>query len=358
MNVRGMGAGDGFTFSYSEDGRPEMVSLYGDMLAQMGSVSAPEAYLPADVNSVWPAIRQLAVAGDPALENILPAALSEQVPGQFAVLDPVAGMHRPVDPSSVTDVGRLTERRTTNLEVGYKGLLFGRLAAGIDVYYTRMHNFIGPLMVETPHVFIDSAAFVDVLTDDIVATSGGALDSATAEAVAGSIYDEFRELPIGLVSPEELQNPTDVVMTYRNFGEVDLFGVDLSLTYHFNEHWNISGNYSYISKNMFRDLDGVTDLAVNAPRHKFGGCVQYLSSRLGLDTRLNFRWVDGFPMNSGVYIGEVKRYAVFDLNIAYDLTSSTRVALTVQNLFDNRHAEFVGAPEMGRLAILRVTQSF
>jgi hypothetical protein len=33
----------------------------------------------------------------------------------------------------------------------------------------------------------------------------------------------------------------------------------------------------------------------------------------------------------------------------------TRLSLTVQNLTNNRHREFVDVPEIGRLAILRLT---
>jgi iron complex outermembrane receptor protein len=356
MNVRGMGTVDGFSFKYSPDGRPDMVSLYGGLLANMDLIASPESYLSANANSVWPAIRQAAIAGDASLEALLPQTLSETVAGEFASLDPSTGEYNPIDPLSVSDVESLRERKTTAFEVGYKGLIGDRLSVRADVYYMRINDFIGPLMVETPHVFIDSVAFVETLTGDIVDNSGGTLDSATAEAVAVGVYDEFGPLPIGLASPQELQNATDVVMTYRNFGKVDLGGADLALTYHLNEHWNLTGHYSYISKNYFRNLDGVADLSANAPRHKFGGCLEYLNAGLKFNGRLNFRFVDGFPVNSGVYVGKVDRYAIFDLCLNYDL-NLTRFSLTVQNLLDNRHAEFVGAPELGRLAILRVTQS-
>ncbi|UCG60421.1 MAG: TonB-dependent receptor [Candidatus Zixiibacteriota bacterium] len=354
MNIRGMGTVDGFSFRYSPDGRPEMVSLYGGTLDDMGLIASANSYLPADVNSVWPAIRQAAIDSDPALEAVLPETLSQQIAGQFAVLDPNTGEHQPIGPLSVTDVENLRERRTTAFEVGYKGLIADRLSVRADVYYTRIHDFIGSLMIETPHVFIDSSAFVETLTGDIVDNSGGAIDTASAEAVAISMYDEFGPLPIGLASPEQLQNATDVVMTYRNFGEVDLAGADVALTYHASEHFNVSGYYSFISKNYFHNLDNIADLSANAPRHKFGGCLEYLSAGLGFSGRLNFRYVDGFPVNSGVYVGEVDRYAIFDLCLTYDPFVRSRLSLTVQNLFDNRHAEFVGAPELGRLAILRV----
>jgi len=36
---------------------------------------------------------------------------------------------------------------------------------------------------------------------------------------------------------------------------------------------------------------------------------------------------------------------------------NTRLNLTVQNLLNNKHKEFVGLPEIGRLALVRLTQA-
>jgi iron complex outermembrane receptor protein len=61
-------------------------------------------------------------------------------------------------------------------------------------------------------------------------------------------------------------------------------------------------------------------------------------------------------MNSGVYVGDVESYTVVDANVGYRLPwiAGTAVQLQVYNLFDEDHREFVGAPEIGRLALVRV----
>jgi hypothetical protein len=48
-----------------------------------------------------------------------------------------------------------------------------------------------------------------------------------------------------------------------------------------------------------------------------------------------------------------------DANVSYRLPFSrmTEIALAGTNIFDTRHKEFVGAPELGRLVYLRVRQS-
>ena len=102
------------------------------------------------------------------------------------------------------------------------------------------------------------------------------------------------------------------------------------------------------------------DIALNVPKHKFGGSIQYLNPDLGLGAQLRLRYVDSFPVISGVFIGDIDSYATLDLNAGYSLPFSrdTRFSLTIQNLLDNNHQETVGGPEIGRLAMVRLTQSF
>ena len=42
-------------------------------------------------------------------------------------------------------------------------------------------------------------------------------------------------------------------------------------------------------------------------------------ARNGFSTELRLRYVDAFPMNSGVYVGEVDSYSVVDANASYQL---------------------------------------
>ena len=72
------------------------------------------------------------------------------------------------------------------------------------------------------------------------------------------------------------------------------------------------------------------------------------------------RYSDEFAMNSGVYIGTVDQYTVFDANIGYrlPLARPATLTLTATNLFDNLHQEFIGAPHLGRLLMLRLQYEF
>jgi len=45
-----------------------------------------------------------------------------------------------------------------------------------------------------------------------------------------------------------------------------------------------------------------------------------------------------------------------DANVAYRVPGYQGfiVSLTVNNIFDNRHQEFIGAPQMGRIGLVQV----
>jgi iron complex outermembrane receptor protein len=353
-NVRGAGSVDGFHFRRGSDSRPQMVSLYGNLLVADGSATDPAAYLPPDVNSVWRGMRLLVVGQDPSLDAALPESLSARVPGVFATLIDENTVDV-IDMSSIQDVQPLKETATASLEAGYQGRIGKRLAVAASVYYTGKSDFVGPLQNVTPHVLIDSASFVETLSDDILARTG---DTAQSQAIANSVYSGLRDVPIGLVSPVESKSATDVLATRRNFGKIDLVGLDVSATLHLSPRWDVTGNYSYTSEDLFKNVDGISDVATNSPKHKFSGMLQYQSSGRRLGGQLHVHWVDGFPVSSGYYVGDVERYLDFGMNLSYRMLSKTRLLLSVQNLLDERHAEFVGAPELGRLAIVRLSQEW
>ena len=161
------------------------------------------------------------------------------------------------------------------------------------------------------------------------------------------------------ISPIEQNDPSSVLITYRNFGEITFYGADLAAAYHFNHNWNIGGTYSYVSKNFFaKDANQVHDIYLNAPKNKFGLYLNYINPKLNLNSQLRFRWVDAFKMASPYFGNEVSQYSIFDLNFGIDIIENTHLSLTVQNILDNKHTEFVGGAEIGRLAIMRVTQNF
>jgi outer membrane receptor protein involved in Fe transport len=106
-------------------------------------------------------------------------------------------------------------------------------------------------------------------------------------------------------------------------------------------------------------VDGIDDIALNAPRHKGSASVRYRTAD-GFSAELRGRHVTRFDVKSGVFEGTVDPYTIVDVNVDYPLPflSRAKVTATALNLLDNRHREIVGAPQIGRMVYLRVTHAF
>ena len=352
IRAQGVRSETGFTFQRSADGRPEFRSPFSP-LAKLPA----ETYIPLDdpvfTNVMWSIGRSAVMSGvQPifeagltaqglpvsvveALSDGFDALIPQQVVGVKNVLrslDPQAGNF--VDVEDVNDVNPLKPTITQTYEVGYKGILMNRLAFSADVYHSRIKDFTGPLVVETPNVFLDAT------------TLGASLG---------------QQITVALADPQNaVLNQALLAFDAPDYGDISLNGLDLSFTYYLNPSWSFGVNYSFVSKDLFENVDGLGDIALNAPKNKFGASVQYLNADLGLGVGLRTRFVAGFPVRSGVYVGDLESYYTIDLNAGYDLPIGPRprLSLTVQNLLNRKHQQFIGSPELGRLSMVRLTQTF
>lgn len=363
-NVRALGVpSGGFSFSGGCPG--------GHMGYCMRSPFAP-GQLPANAIVFWDALLQLLPSIDPRLALIIdflkmPGAL----PGDPAIgtvfrrLDLAAagagGNPFPLDNMGVGDIGDLTSTINNTFEVGYKGLLGDKVLLSADAYYTRVENFVGPLRIITPNVFFDPVSLGAFVTGRLTPLIQAGLLSAQDVAV---IVGAASALPLGTVVPDQVDNG-DLLVTYRNFGEVDYIGADLAAQILVSDRVRINTSYSYQSDECFDfnedgDCTSSDDIALNAPSHKGSFGLTFDDQASGFTMQGRVRVTDGFPMNSGVYIGDVEGYSVIDASIGYRLPfqPGTRISLTANNILNNVHREFVGAPEIGRLLLLRVRYDF
>ena len=365
-------------------------------LLQPGAIAAlPPEQLQQIVPQVLQALPPQVVQG---LAASLAASTEEEILTGFANLVPeqvdgVKNVLRALNPQTreftdvedVSNVDPLKPTITQTYEFGYKGILMNKLAFSADVYHTRIKDFIGPLVVETPNVFLDAETltaflgqhFTAALSDPKNATlnqallafdapaqggngNGSAVDELTKLFVAGTENNGPAFIPFGTVTPEEASDPSAVLLTYRNYGDISLNGFDASVTYYLNPSLSIGGTYSFVSKDLFETEVTDRNIALNAPANKFGANVQYINTNLGLGAGVRMNFVAGFPVNSGVYIGEVESYSTIDVNVGYDIPfgPSPRLSLTVQNLLGTEYQPFIGAPMIGRLSLIRLTQTF
>jgi iron complex outermembrane receptor protein len=265
------------------------------------------------------------------------------------VLNPTTENFDEIDPAYVQDVGEMQPTINNTFELGYKGLIGERFVAQADLWHSRIRDFIGPLRVETPNVFFDPEALAAYLSTPAFGLSPTEIQQLT-EGIA--------RIPVGTVTPENAEDPADLFLTYRNFGDVNLTGIDLGVTWFLDRLWTLGLSYSYTSKDFFGDASGISDIALNAPRHKAGAHLTLRDRDRGFEVGSRVRFVDTFPVLSGAFVGQVDWYTVVDVSASWQVVASpgTTLSLLVQNALDNEHREFVGVPELGRVAALRLTQ--
>ena len=149
------------------------------------------------------------------------------------------------------------------------------------------------------------------------------------------------------------------MLTYRNFGEITLNGLDVNLAYFPSDQWVLTGNYSWVDKTLFEKVDDIADIALNAPGNKFKIGTSYTFDQPELTLGAQWRYVGAFRQESGVFVGDVDSYSLLDLNASYRLPfGPMRLGIDVSNALDTKHRTFIGAPEIGRLVFGQLGVAF
>ena len=359
----------------------------GDGLCMRSPFVPGSPFMPANAGGVYKTIAlPVAIAG--GLEQSLMAqGLTQQqaqgiiqklqgapapttVGTQLRVLNPTTARFDNVPEDYVRDLTAIEPTITNSYEAGYRGFIANRVNLSVDVWQQRRENFVGPLIVETPNVFLDSLSLATYLTQ-VLASGPGALPAAQAAALGAGIAAGMagtpnapsaavRGIPIGVVNLDNpLNNPTDIVLAYRNFGTVDLWGADFGADVNVTDAISVMGTFSYANKDFFKAALGSHDIALNAPGRKGSIGARYRSPG-GFGVELRNRWVAGFPANSGVYIGEVPSYSLMDLNVSLrpSIFPNAVLAINAMNILDEEHIQFIGGGTIGRLIVTRLQYTF
>ena len=385
-DIRAQGMITGFSFPRSQSGLPQFRSPFASdpqrlidlndpaFTAQMWDIARLATVLGLGPNlaesGIIPAEQAPAVAA--ALEAVLPGAV-QGVQHQLQVLDLDAQQFFAVAPESVQDLPPLGITRTETIELGYQGLLGQATLVTIDGYWSRIRDFVGPLFVGTPNVFLDPGSLNAALLQALPAALAQNPDAAQALAALdqapfiggrnGTPAEEIAALvatgvagaiPFGTVSPTEAFDPTAVVLMRRNFGSISLFGLDVSVTQYLSRSLQVGGSAAWVSDDTFRSDGGVVSL--NAPRRKGSLFARWQHGVWTASGR--FRSATGFPVRSDVYVGRTEAYGLVDIALGRRVRADSRVSLTIQNLTDQRHRQFVDVAEIGRVAMLQLEVGF
>jgi outer membrane receptor for ferrienterochelin and colicins len=366
-NIRAQGTGrTGFRFQ-QDDGSYVLRSPFNPA-AQGG----PQATRPINTANLW----QLQING-------LEAALRARQGGQLAPQQTqILGFLRSQQPTEqqiglagidVTrgttpgplvfpaDVPGIRESNTTSYEIGYKGILGGRLLLAADVWYAQRRNFISPLIPQTPFVLLNPQQLGAYTVPRLMGIG-------LTQAQAAELATNLASIPGGVVASADFQGGPDVLVTYRNFGDINLWGTDLAATALFGP-WTLGLSTSLVSDDHFRTEGQV--ITLNAPTRKGTASVGYRDEPRGFNGEVRVRHTGGFPVNSGVFTALqclvpenpepcVQASTLADLTLGYRLPQVRGASLqfTVQNLLDESYRSFAGVPEVGRMALLRLRYDF
>jgi outer membrane receptor for ferrienterochelin and colicins len=311
------------------------------------------------------------VAQNPALVQALLAFRADPTFNSalsLILLDPLTTKALPFSNNAVSDVAGIEESTTSTFEVGYKGILGDRLLLAADVWFSKHKNFTSPLIAATPLVQVNPQQLVPFLVTRLTPVVGAANAQAIAQGMA--------RLPGGVISSEQANTiGADMIVTYRNFGEVDLSGIDVAATALLGEFFQLGVTGSLVSDDFFRLPIGEAQrdtqlVALNAPKKKASANLAYRNVARGLNGEVRVRWTDEFPANSAGYVGLncvdstlqgdcVQSYTLMDLSAGYRLPfGGASLQLAITNLFDEEYQSFIGTPPIKRMAILRLRYDF
>ena len=390
---RGLGAADGFDFSQPQTARSllpvgfkqplpanqvPLQPIFGTVVG--GLAQTPPSQLPAPFNTLSPSELGLLVQ---KLQE-LSAALNPQnelftTGGQFGFPNNSDQGFRPVD--GPVDIPPLEQTTSQTFEVGYKGAIADRVLVQVDGYYEQKEDFISPLTQESPLLYVPNlqgdlgAALTPVFqqaaqTDPQVQAllQNLNLDAAgAAQLLAGITGGQIGGSPVGVAQPDQpvltgnTPNAVGGLLSYRNFGQVEYWGIDASVQVQATDQLDLFANTSIVSDDFFdnEELDEdntALSVALNAPSFKAKGGFDYRAEN-GFSFGATGHYVEGFPVETGPYVGSVDSYFLLDLRAGYKMPSvpGLRLDLTAKNVLNNEHREFVGAPELGATIFARAT---
>ncbi len=307
----------------------------------------------------------------------------------FATTKDYEGSKQDVKKLFSQNLKKINNSYTQTLELGYKGVIGGKLSLQVDGYWTRITNYVSALLPASGAVMFDWKTYLGEkapggkLYDNLHILNGfydNALKSAglngnpslqNPSIVAPdstTCWDELvvlmNQLPLGTITPNDPSLVgSDFILTYKNVGRLDVFGMDFGANYEVvqtKEH-NVSlgANVSWVDKDRFTLTTGET-IYLNAPKVKAGFTFDHTHKASGFGYGLTFRYQMGYYASSSIYQGEVKPAYLLDARVSYrpNFYKGLLLSITVNNAANYQWQSFPGTPKMGATLFARAQVTF
>lgn len=285
-------------------------------------------------------------------------------------------------------LAKINNSFTQTLELGYKGLLFNKLSVQVDGYWTRVTNYVSALTPASGAVMFDWQSYLGdkapggKLYDNLKA-NGGLLDNFLKPSLnnnpgltnpsivapdSTTAWDELvvlmNQLPVGTITPNDSNFVgSDFILTYKNVGRLDVFGLDFGFQYNIYDDPSHSvsagGGLSWVNKDQLKLTTG-EKIALNAPKVKVSATIDHTLKKIGLSYGLTFKYMMGYYASSSIYAGDVKPAYLLDARVSWapSFYKNLLLSINVNNVANYQWRSFPGAPVMGTQFFARAQVTF
>ena len=97
-------------------------------------------------------------------------------------------------------------------------------------------------------------------------------------------YLSLAGTPLGIVNSDQSSQRGGINLGYKNFGDIEFYGADVSTEYAATDNLSLFANYSWLSKNWFEKSDlgegdtGTRQYSLNTPKHRVKAGLTYYPS--------------------------------------------------------------------------------
>ena len=217
-------------------------------------------------------------------------------------------------------------------EVGYAGIFGGKAFVTVDLYQSRLSNFVTDLL---PGVNTEYAPYAVPST----------VPAPLAEGVRRFLAAALGARLAGLTT---VNGMPALVLSYTNAGVVDTNGGEIAVNYYVNNNWVVDANYAKFDFDVQSQQLG-DRLLPNAPENKWNLGLAFRSQQF--DAKVSYRWVEAFDWAAGVFVGTVPEYDVVNLAANWRVTDAIGVGLDISNVTDEEHWEAFGGDLLRRRAL-------
>jgi len=361
-------AANPYTNSFAVARAGVVASLTASFTAQFIAAGLPANVAAAQAAAVANGTAAFLASRQPTAEQVGTTLIIPGVPGAAAFA---------VAPSQLLDIDRPLPTIHNTVEAGYKGIIANRLQLSLDLWHENRKNFVGPLQLETPIVFMNGNALGAYLgaqlatffpTIGLPAAAAGPVAASLAASLPGSNPTVACNpaapagCPIGVVNFDTPNARNDVIVAYRSYQKsINLWGSDFGGELLLDRGFSLQGTYSWVNKKLFSktDLGTREDVSLNAPANKHSFAINYRDEAKGFSAQVRERHVDGF--NTLAFVGgPVEPYTLVDANLSVrpSFLNGVMWSLNGTNLTNKKHREFTQGNLIGRLIMTRVQVTF